>query len=193
MSDETKLDGDLRVFWRKTIDGLPKKPGKKNYEQIECLIMLPSGEIEISLWNCEHEVWDDEHGDDYRHDPCKPTHWMPLAPIRAALGDAQPAPADDVEEYEVAAYQVQYWAEIGAADGFGIGRMESVQRSQVFPRKADAEAWLDAQGWLFDERLMRRTNPDDGGAYGMAHVRRVQQGDKSKWITPALRNTGGAA
>lgn len=73
------------IRWNKTIDGLPKKPGKSSYEQIECLIMLPNGDVEISLWNCEHEVWDDEHGDDFRHEPCKPSHWMPLEPIRALL------------------------------------------------------------------------------------------------------------
>lgn len=77
--------GAEAAHWRKTTDGLPQKPGLKSYEQIECLIMLPNGDLEISMWNCEHEVWDDAEGDDYRHDPCKPTHWMPLAPIRAAL------------------------------------------------------------------------------------------------------------
>ena len=73
------------IRWNKTLDGLPKKPGKSSYEQIECLIMLPNGDVEISLWNCEHECWDDEYGDNFRHAPCKPSHWMPIEPIRALL------------------------------------------------------------------------------------------------------------
>ena len=71
--------------WNKTTDGLPQKPGKRDYEQIECLIMLPNGDLEISVWNCEHLVWDDAEGDDFRHDPGYPTHWLALAPFRAAL------------------------------------------------------------------------------------------------------------
>lgn len=72
--------------WHKTTDGLPKKPGLLPYEQIECMIWLPNGDIEVALWNCEHECWDDEHGDDYRYDPCHPTHYMPMSAIRAMKG-----------------------------------------------------------------------------------------------------------
>ena len=79
------------IRWNKTIDGLPKKPGARDYEQIECLIKLPNGDIEISMWNCEHEVWDDAEGDDYRYDPHHPSHWLALAPIRAAISPAQGA------------------------------------------------------------------------------------------------------
>lgn len=75
-----ELEAALR--WNKTADGLPKKPGKRNYEQIECLIMLPNGDLEISVWNCEHEVWDDAEGDDYRYDPEHPVLWLELAQIR---------------------------------------------------------------------------------------------------------------
>ena len=78
--------------WNKTVDGLPQKPGKRDYEQIECLIMLPNGDLEISVWNCEHLVWDDAEGDDFRYDPGYPTHWLALAPFRAALRAAQSAP-----------------------------------------------------------------------------------------------------
>lgn len=74
-----------RVTWIATADRLPEKPGKRSYEQIECLIKLPNGDIEVSMWNCEHLCWDDADGDDFRFDPGQPSHWMPLAPIRAAL------------------------------------------------------------------------------------------------------------
>ncbi len=77
--------------WNKTADGLPQKPGKRDYEQIECLIILPNGDLEISVWNCEHLVWDDAEGDDFRYDPGYPTHWIALAPFRAAIR-AQSAP-----------------------------------------------------------------------------------------------------
>ena len=87
-----KVDAGLVALrWNKTADGLPQKPGKRDYEQIECMIMLPNGDLEISVWNCEHDVWDDAEGDDYRYDPAYPTHWIPLAPLRAALR-AHPAP-----------------------------------------------------------------------------------------------------
>ncbi|RWR30485.1 hypothetical protein D2T29_12505 [Sinirhodobacter populi] len=76
--------GDI-YHWTKTSDSLPRKPGIRDYEQIECLIRLPNGDIEISVWNCEHEVWDDSEGDDYRYDSDYPTHWLDLAPVRAAL------------------------------------------------------------------------------------------------------------
>ena len=76
--------------WNKTADGLPKKPGKRRYEQIECLIMLPNGYIEISAWNCEHEVWDDAEGDDFLYDQNHPTHWIAIETLRAAIS-AQPA------------------------------------------------------------------------------------------------------
>lgn len=58
---------------------LPKKPGKSNYEYVRCLIFV-NGNWEIGMWNCEHLCWDDDYGDDFRYDPYKPTHWMPLPP-----------------------------------------------------------------------------------------------------------------
>lgn len=73
------------VTWTKITDGLPGKPGIREYEQIECLIKLPNGDIEVSMWNCEHMCWDDADGDDFRFDPGWPTHWMPLAPLRALI------------------------------------------------------------------------------------------------------------
>jgi hypothetical protein len=61
----------------KTADCLPEKPGLINYELIRCLIFV-KGEWEISMWNCEHDCWDDEEGDDFRYDPLTPTHWAAL-------------------------------------------------------------------------------------------------------------------
>lgn len=84
--------GEVKVkplVWSKTEEGLPQKPGLRDYEQIECLIYLPSGDLEISMWNCEHEVWDDAEGDDFRYDPLYPTHWLALSRIRAALTEGE--------------------------------------------------------------------------------------------------------
>jgi hypothetical protein len=86
------------LAWNRTDAGLPQKPGKWAYEQIECLIRMPNGDIEVAMWNCEHLVWDDAYGDDYRHDALDPTHWIELARIDALeLTPAlEPAPAPDV-------------------------------------------------------------------------------------------------
>ena len=77
-----ELEAALR--WNKTADGLPQKPGKRDYEQIECLIMLPTGEIEVSMWNCEHLVWDDAEGDDFRFYSDYPALWLDLGQIRSS-------------------------------------------------------------------------------------------------------------
>jgi hypothetical protein len=63
--------------WRKTSDCLPEKPGKQNYEHVDCLIFY-KGEILKRPWNCEHHVWDDEEYDDFFCGAKEPTHWMPL-------------------------------------------------------------------------------------------------------------------
>ena len=73
------------IAWTNTSDSLPQKPGVRDYEQIECLIRMPNGDIVIAMWNCEHECWDDADGDDYRFDPTTPTHWLAMTSIRAAL------------------------------------------------------------------------------------------------------------
>ena len=69
--------------WRKPEDELPKKPGLKNYEQIRCLIKR-NGEIEISIWNCEHICWDDDEGDDFMYQPGNIDFWMPLSDLPEA-------------------------------------------------------------------------------------------------------------
>ncbi len=53
---------------------LPKKPGERRYEQIDCLIWH-KGEPKFSVWNCEHRVWDDADGDDYFCGPLEPSHY----------------------------------------------------------------------------------------------------------------------
>jgi len=59
----------------------PPKPGKSSYEQVQCLVVY-RGEIEICWWNCEHLVWDDDEGDDFRHKASDVSHWafMPALP-----------------------------------------------------------------------------------------------------------------
>lgn len=58
-------------------DDLPKKPGKRAYEQIDCLVII-RGEVEHCVWNCEHLVWDDSSGDDYRHDAMTPSYYLAI-------------------------------------------------------------------------------------------------------------------
>ncbi len=66
--------------WIPVTDGLPKKPGVKSYEHVRCLCFVPRWGQVILEWNCEHNVWDDEDGDDcssYNHDV---THYRILGP-----------------------------------------------------------------------------------------------------------------
>lgn len=63
--------------WIKTKDFLPKKPGLKDYEYVDCLIYI-NGEIQMRPWNCEHLCWDDTSYDDFQYHPTEPSHWMPL-------------------------------------------------------------------------------------------------------------------
>ncbi len=56
---------------------LPKRKGDGSYEQQDCLVVY-KGQVNHLVWNCEHEVWDDMHGDDYFCDSLEPTYWMPL-------------------------------------------------------------------------------------------------------------------
>jgi hypothetical protein len=65
MMEWTKING---------VGDLPKKPGKSRYEQIDCLI-FHKGVVRMSMWNCEHGVWDDEAGDDFYCGPLEPSHY----------------------------------------------------------------------------------------------------------------------
>jgi hypothetical protein len=68
-------------------EDLPKKPGKRSYEYVDCLI-FHEGEVKQRPWNCEHECWDDESGDDFYCDALAPTHYAvitkPLADTSAS-------------------------------------------------------------------------------------------------------------
>lgn len=61
---------------------MPEKPSLKKYEHVPCLTSDNRGHVRILMWNCEHECWDDEDGDDifYNQDI---RYWTPLpqAPI----------------------------------------------------------------------------------------------------------------
>lgn len=78
--------------WIKTSDELPKKPGIRDYEYVDCLIYY-QGEILARPWNCEHLCWDDEHGDDWFCDALAPTHWMPMP--KPPSDDSKEAKEDD--------------------------------------------------------------------------------------------------
>ena len=58
-----------------SVADLPVKPGLQDYEHIECLI-YHNGDVKLRLWNCEHLVWDDEHGDDFYCLPTEPKAYM---------------------------------------------------------------------------------------------------------------------
>lgn len=83
--------------------------------------------------------------------------------------------------YEVLEAQHQFWVDVGTMDGFGIGRMESVEESHPFPTRAQAEAWLDASGWRFDKRLLRRVK-DGANPYEMVRIREVKEFRFEKWV-----------
>lgn len=86
------------MMWHeiKTPDDLPKKPDKLDYEQIDCLI-VHKGDILHRMWNCEHNVWDGDDGDDFFCDAMEPSHWMeirwpsdpdPTTPLLARMAEA---------------------------------------------------------------------------------------------------------
>lgn len=73
-----------KAQWITTHDRLPRKPGVKSYEYVDCLIYY-RGEVLQRPWNCEHLCWDDEHYDDHFCNATEPTHWMPLPSPPAAM------------------------------------------------------------------------------------------------------------
>ncbi len=67
----------------------PDKPGVHPYEQVLCLIVR-NGEPLLRQWNCEHQVWDTEDGDDFFCHASEVSHWVPVSEILATA--AAPAP-----------------------------------------------------------------------------------------------------
>jgi hypothetical protein len=65
--------------WTKVIDGLPKKPGRRDYEHVRCLVFVPAWGQMVLEWNCEHLCWDDESGDDVSTYNNQVTHWQELS------------------------------------------------------------------------------------------------------------------
>lgn len=65
----SSVQDEVAIAWKiPATDGLPKKPGKRAYEQVDCLV-VHKGERKHLVWNCEHEVWDDSSGDDFYCEP----------------------------------------------------------------------------------------------------------------------------
>jgi len=58
------------------------------YQQIECLI-LHKDNVLLRVWNCEHEVWDDENGDDFFCEATDPSHYMVIT---------RPSPSNETEK-----------------------------------------------------------------------------------------------
>ena len=74
---KSALELAVKCQWKDTKNKLPKKPGIKPYEYVECLI-IHKGEIKIRPWNCEHLVFDDEDQDDYFCSAEDADYWLPL-------------------------------------------------------------------------------------------------------------------
>lgn len=68
----------MKTEWISVKERLPEKPGKKSYEHVHALAFVPRWGLMILAWNCEHEVWDSEDGDDVSRYNDEVTHWMPL-------------------------------------------------------------------------------------------------------------------
>lgn len=75
--------------WIKTSEHLPPRDETKGYSQVPCLVNKRYDwerngkkgsyyQIQILLFNHEHEVWDQEDGDDFDCEIERVTHWMPL-------------------------------------------------------------------------------------------------------------------
>lgn len=63
--------------WTSTKEKLhPDKPGLRDYELLECLVIPKRGHIQMCCWNCEHEVWDDAEGDDCLYGADQIEWWM---------------------------------------------------------------------------------------------------------------------
>ena len=86
----------LAAMWQDPNLTLPKKPGLRNYEYVDCLIVY-KGEVLKRPWNCEHLCWDDEHYDDFFCHPTDPTAWTFL-PAPSQLSKRDDAERDSRQE-----------------------------------------------------------------------------------------------
>lgn len=62
--------------WVSVEERLPKKPGLRSYEHVDCWCFVPSNGVLKLAWNCEHECWDSEDYDDVSRHNSEVTHWM---------------------------------------------------------------------------------------------------------------------
>ncbi|MDE1990575.1 MAG: hypothetical protein KGI82_08920 [Betaproteobacteria bacterium] len=77
--------------WKDPRKELPTKPGKKDYEYVDTLIIKKNGDVLFRPWNCEHLVFDDECYDDFYCDADDVSLWCevikPLSPPPEAHDD----------------------------------------------------------------------------------------------------------
>jgi len=90
------LSAALAAMWQDPKLVLPKKPGLRDYEYVDCLILY-KGEVLKRPWNCEHLCWDDEHYDDFFCHPTDPTAWTFL-PAPSQLSKRDDAERDSPQE-----------------------------------------------------------------------------------------------
>ncbi len=90
------LTAALAAMWQDPKLVLPKKPGLRDYEYVDCLILY-KGEVLKRPWNCEHLCWDDEHYDDFFCHPTDPTAWTFL-PAPSQLSKRDDAERDSIQE-----------------------------------------------------------------------------------------------
>ena len=75
--------------WIETAKELPKRQEGVRYSQVPCIVNKridwergenkgSSYNVQILVFNHEHECWDGEDGDDYDCDISQVSHWMPL-------------------------------------------------------------------------------------------------------------------
>lgn len=77
--------------WISTKERLPTRFDNSNdYCQIDCLVVQRDC-IKHLVWNCEHNCWDDDSGDDWYCEPMAVEYWQPFpelpTPPEAALAN----------------------------------------------------------------------------------------------------------
>lgn len=74
--------------------------------------------------------------------------------------------------------QIQYHAVWGETDGSGYApKLDKIEGREICASKEDAEAFLDAAGWVYDDRALRRHK----GGYTEARIWKIFEEDKAKW------------